>query len=209
MTHDLILQNVARHISLDAAETDLFTSFLQPERRARKELILHEGQLCKNIHYVQSGILRAFHVDKEGKESTIMFAIADWWITDMYCFINRLPAMLFIEAVEDSVIVRLKKDDLDRLYGEVPKFERFFRIIMQNAYIREQLRVIQNLSQPAKQRYESFLEKYPRIAGKVTQKQIASYLGITPEFLSSLRGKSLPGKSLQEKGLPGKKGKIS
>ncbi|MDP4258681.1 MAG: Crp/Fnr family transcriptional regulator [Bacteroidota bacterium] len=189
MSYEPILQNVARHIALDDAETDLFTSLLQPERRAKKELILHEGQVCKNIHYVHSGTLRAYYVDREGKESTIMFAIADWWITDMYCFINRLPAMLFIEAVEDSVIVRLNKEDLDRLYAEVPKFERFFRIIMQNAYIREQLRVIQNLSQPAKQRYEHFLEKYPQIAGKVTQKLIASYLGITPEFLSNIRGR--------------------
>jgi CRP-like cAMP-binding protein len=189
MTHDLILQHVARHISLNVAETDRFTSLLQPEQRAKKELILKEGQVCKSIHYVHSGTLRAYYVDKEGKESTIMFAIADWWITDMYGFINRLPAMLFIEAVEESVIIRLKKDDLDKLYLEVPKFERFFRIIMQNAYIREQLRVIQNLSQPAKERYESFLAKYPQIAGKVTQKQIASYLGITPEFLSIIRGK--------------------
>jgi CRP/FNR family transcriptional regulator, anaerobic regulatory protein len=188
MNYDQIIKNIGQHIWLDVAEADFFVSLLKPESAAKKELILKEGQACKSIHYVQSGTLRAYYVDKEGRESTIMFAVADWWITDMYGFINRQPAMLTIEAVEDSMLVRLKKEDLDRLYVQVPKFERFFRIIMQNAYIREQLRMIQNLSLPAKDRYEHFLAKYPQIARKVTQKQIASYLGITPEFLSIIRG---------------------
>ena len=117
-----------------------------------------------------------------------MFAVADWWITDMFCFINQQPAMLNVEAVENSVILQLKKDGLERLSSNIPKFERFFRIIMQNAYIREQLRIIQNLSLTAEERYNNFLSKYPQVAKQVTQKQIASYLGITPEFLSIIRG---------------------
>ena len=92
-----------------------------------------------------------------------------------------------IETIEESVIFKLQKEDLEDLYLKIPKFERFFRIIMQNAYIREQLRVIQNLSLSAEQRYYIFLEKYPKVAQQVTQKQIASYLGITPEFLSMIR----------------------
>ena len=116
-----------------------------------------------------------------------MFAIADWWVTDMYCFINEQPAILNIEAIEDSVIVQLQKKELDELYVKVPKFERFFRILMQNAYIREQLRIIQNLSLSAEERYDIFLKKYPQVSKQVTQKQIASYLGITPEFLSMIK----------------------
>jgi CRP-like cAMP-binding protein len=116
-----------------------------------------------------------------------MFALADWWVTDMYCFINQEPAMMYIEAIENSCIFQLKKEDLDELFLKIPKFERFFRIIMQNAYIREQLRVIQSLSLSAEERYDSFISKYPQIVQQVTQKQIASYLGITPEFLSAIR----------------------
>ena len=116
-----------------------------------------------------------------------MFAISDWWITDMYCFVMEQPAMQSIVAIEDSQVWQLQKDDLDRLYVTVPKFERFFRIIMQNAYIREQLRVLQSLSLSAEERYDIFLNKYPQLIPHLTQKQIASYLGITPEFLSSLR----------------------
>lgn len=188
MTQDLILHNISKHISLDNEETACFMSLVKPRQLVKKSFILKEGQLCQYISFVNSGTLRAYYLDKEGKESTIMFAVADWWITDMYCYINRLPAMLNIEAVENSSIFQLQKDHLDTLLIKVPKFERFFRILMQNAYIREQLRVIQNLSLSAEQRYDNFLSKYPQIAKKVTQKQIASYLGITPEFLSTIRG---------------------
>ena len=188
MIHDLILSNISKHISLDQEEISWFVSIIRQQQVSKKEFILREGQICKNISFVHSGILRAYYLDREGKESTIMFAMEDWWITDMFCFINQLPAMLNIAAVENGCIFQLQKSDLDDLYFKVPKFERFFRIIMQNAYIREQLRVIQNLSLPAEERYNNFLAKYPQVAKNVTQKQIASYLGITPEFLSAIRG---------------------
>jgi len=188
MAFDLILKNIDKHISLNKKEKNYFISLLKEQEIKKKEFVLREGQLCKNITYVTGGTLRAYYLDKEGRESTIMFAIADWWITDMPCFINEQPAMMFIEAVENSSVLQLQKNDLDKLYIEIPKFERFFRIIMQKAYIREQLRVMQNLSLSAEERYYSFLAKYPQIVKQVTQKQIASYLGITPEFLSLVRG---------------------
>jgi CRP-like cAMP-binding protein len=187
MTKNLILKNVAKHISLDENETSYFLSILKEKKYPKKSIILKEGETCSAINFVQSGTLRAFYRSAEGKESTIMFAIADWWITDIACFINQQPAILNIETIEESVIFHLRKEDLDDLYLKIPKFERFFRIIMQNAYIREQSRVIQNLSLSAEHRYYIFLEKYPQVAKQVTQKQIASYLGITPEFLSMIR----------------------
>ena len=187
MTHHLILSNITKHISPDKEETEYFISLLEYKEIAKKDFLLKEGQVCKNISYVHSGALRAYYLGKEEKESTIMFAVADWWITDMYCFVNQKPAMMYIEAIEDSCIFQLKKEKLDALFIKVPKFEKFFRILMQNAYIREQLRVIQNLSMSAEERYDNFLNKYPQIAQQVTQKQIASYLGITPEFLSAIR----------------------
>ncbi|MDR6487042.1 CRP-like cAMP-binding protein [Chryseobacterium vietnamense] len=185
----LILQNISRHISLTNQEKSYFLSLLKEKKVAKKELILQQQQACKEINFVQTGILRAFHMDTTGKESTIMFAVSDWWITDMYCFINQKPAMLNIEALEDSSVLQLQKHHLDDLYHKVPKFERFFRIMMQNAYIREQLRTIENLSLPAEERYYNFLQKYPEAVKRIKQKQIASYLGITPEFLSLIKSK--------------------
>jgi len=187
MTHESILQNVAKHIRLDVAEAERFVSMLTFREVPKKAFLLKEGQLCKSISYVHSGALRAYCLDKDGKEATIMFAIADWWITDMFCFINERPAMMNVEAIEDSCVFQLSRESWEGLFREIPRFERFFRILMQNAYTREQLRVMENLSLPAEERYDNFLQKYPRIAGQVTQKQIASYLGITPEFLSMIR----------------------
>ncbi len=187
MTTDLILKNISKHINLDKEETKYFTSLITFREVAKKNFIQKEGQACKNLSYVHSGALRAYYMDKGCKEATIMFAVADWWVTDMFCFLNEKPAMMYIEAIEDSSIIQLSKEHLEKLFYNIPKFERFFRILMQNAYTREQLRIIENLSLSAEERYNSFLNKYPHIAKSVTQKQIASYLGVTPEFLSTVR----------------------
>ncbi len=186
---ELILSNVARHITLDTGETEYFLSLLKQKDLKRKDFLLEAGEPCTSFNFVNSGALRAFYRGDDDKEATIMFAVADWWITDMPCFVSQQPAMIHIEAIADSSILQLEKDDMDVLLRDVPKFERFFRILMQNAYVREQLRIIQNLSQPAEVRYDNFVKKYPAIIRAVTQKNIASYLGITPEFLSVIRNK--------------------
>jgi CRP-like cAMP-binding protein len=191
MEYTGILSNIQKHIRLEKAEADHFISFLTRKEIRRKELILQEGKPCTMINYVQSGMLRAFYRGPDANESIIMFAISDWWITDMYSFSTENPSMLHIDAVEDSLVFQLHRKDLDQLYTDIPKFERFFRILMQNAYIREQLRSIQNLSLTAEQRYDSFMKKYPQFAQRVPLKQIASYLGMTPEFLSVLRKKAM------------------
>lgn len=187
MSFQLILQNVSKHIVLQESEIQYFTSILEVRSAKRRELLLREKQSCRYIYYVNNGALRAYFSDKSGKESTIMFGIADWWITDIHGFINDSPAMLYVEAIEDSEIIQLSRESFQKLLAELPKFERFFRIVFQNAYIREQLRMIENLSMSAEERYVNFLKKYPKVQQHVTQKQIASYLGISPEFLSTIR----------------------
>ncbi len=187
--HDLILKNIAKHITLEKEETTYFLSLLESKTVKSKAYILKESESCQYLNFVNSGTLRAYFLNKQGKEWTIMFALKDWWVTDMHCFVKEQPAMLNIVATEKTEILRISKINLDLLFTEVPKFERFFRILFQNAYIREQVRVIQNLSLTAAERYEKFLAKYPQTIQQVTQKQIASYLGITPEFLSIIRNR--------------------
>lgn len=184
-----ILKNVAKHISLDKVEENHFTSLLTSLHVSKKEIILKEGDDCPVISYVNSGALRAYYLDKNDTESVIMFALNDWWVTDMHAFVMEQPALLTIDALEDSVLLQLRKKDLDQLYIRIPKFERFFRILMQNSYVREQLRMVQNLSLTAEERYDRFQKKYPQVMQRVPLKHIASYLGITPEFLSVIRKK--------------------
>lgn len=187
MSFELILKNIGKHIDLDKEETTLFQSMIKLKHIAKKTSLLEAGESCKYLNYVHSGALRAFNLDKDGKEATVMFAVADWWITDMYCYLNNKPAMTYIEALEDTYILQLSKENFDKLLLEIPKFEKFFRILMQNAYTREQLRVIEKLTLSTEDRYESFLNKYPHMARTLTQKQIASYLGVTPEHLSAIK----------------------
>jgi CRP-like cAMP-binding protein len=187
MTSQKILRNVAKHIHLNKKEIDYFMSILSPGHAPRHTRILTEGQACRFIYYVERGVFRSFCTDKKGSESTVMFAIDDWWITDMHSFILEKPAITTIEAIEDSEVWRLAKEDLDRLYIKVPKFEKFFRIMMQNSYIREQVRMSQRLTDDAGRRYQNFIARYPHFIQRIPLKLIASYLGVTPQFLSVLR----------------------
>ncbi len=186
-----VLKNIAKHITLNQEEESLIQSLLTYQKVPKKTKLLVEGQNCTFLNYVHSGALRAFCIDKEGKEATIMFAVSDWWITNMYCFLNQKPAMMVIETIEESCILQLSKTNFDALFERIPKLDRFFRILMQNAYTREQLRMIESLTLTAEERYDNFLKKYPHIVTHITQKQIASYLGITPEFLSTIRRNKL------------------
>jgi CRP-like cAMP-binding protein len=187
MNTHLLRAHIGKHISLSEAEWAHFQLFLKEEEVSKGAYILRQGEPCQAIHFVNEGMIRAFHLTPDGKDATVMFATADWWITDMYCFLLEQPAMVTIQAVHACSLLKLTKTALDQLYIDLPQFNVFFRVLMQNAYCREQLRVIQNLSLPAKERYDLFLTKYPQIAKHLTQKHIASYLGITPEFLSVIR----------------------
>lgn len=189
MNDSMILKNIQKHISLDIEEKEYFLSLTTIKDYSKKELILRQGQICKKIYFVDTGSLRAFNINEDGKQSTIMFAIQDWWITDMNSYINQKPALLSIETIANSRLIELEFNNLEKLYKEIPKFERLFRILFQNAYIREQLRVLNNISLTTEHRYRRFVKQYPILIQQITQKQIASYLGVTPEFLSSIKNK--------------------
>jgi len=187
---ELIIKNITKHISLSEEAKAFFVSSVTLKTYKKKETILQAGNLCRDIYFVNQGILRAYVMTQDGKESTLMFAAKDWWITDMHCFQKELPAVVNIEALEQSAIYVLTKSQLENLYQRYPEFNKYFRILLQNAYCREQLRSIQNLTLKAKERYDSFVHTYPNFIQAIPQKYIASYLGITPEFLSSLRSMS-------------------
>jgi len=190
LNHHLLLSNIAKYIVLAAPDEQLLVSKFNLLQVSRKELLVKQGDPCRHIFFILSGGIRAFHTANDGRESTIMFGIRDWWITDMNCFVNQKPALLSLEALEESTLMCLSWDDMETLYTKIPQFERYIRILMQNAYIREQQRALENITYSTEERYQCFINKYPFISKRFTQKQIASYLGVTPEFLSSVKRKS-------------------
>lgn len=190
---DLIRKNIEKHIQLTDEEFDYFTSLLKHKHLRKKQFLLEEGDVCKYECFVNYGCLRQYYLDEKGQEHIIQFAVTDWWIGDQYSFLTGLPSKNFIDTLEDSDVLLISKNDLDELYNQVPKFERFFRIAFQNSYVALQRRILANLSQTAEERYLDFSNRYPDIEQKVPQHQVASYLGITPESLSRIR-KQLTGK---------------
>jgi CRP-like cAMP-binding protein len=189
MNTDLILNNVSKHISINENEKLLFTSLLESRTLKRRDVILKEGEICRHSIFVVDGALKGFTIDKEGSEHVINFALRDWWIADMYSLISEKPGVLNIEAIADSHVLLLSRHNQQKLYQEVPKFERFFRILVENSLVASQQRLINNLSLTAEERYLQFMKKYPSIVTHAPQHSIASYLGITPEFLSKIRGR--------------------
>lgn len=187
MSFDLILQNVAKHIQLNDAEKERFTSMLQARTLKRRHFLLQEGDVCRYSAFVVSGCLRGFSVDKNGYEHVLNFATPDWWMADLYSLITQKPGVLNIEALEPCSLLLLSKNDQEILYQEIPKFERFFRIIVENSLASNQQRLLDNLSLSAEDRYRNFCARYPSLVDCIPQKHIASYLGITPEFFSKMR----------------------
>ena len=154
-------------------------------------MILQEGFVCKHYTFVERGCFKMYGVDEKGNEHNISFTAENDWIADLGSFYSEKPSKLFIEAIESSTILQIEKKDLLFLFVNVPKFDRNFRVIIEDKFIELQNRLLQNFSSNAHQRYLCFLEQYPKLALRLPNTQIASYLGITPEFLSKIRGENL------------------
>jgi len=187
MPVDLLLNNISRYIRLNEEERSIFLDYLQPKSFKRKQFLLNEGEVCKYSAFVTSGCLRGYTVDKNGIEHVLSFAPPDWWMGDMYSLISQKPGILNIEALEDTETITLSKASQEKLYIAVPKFERFFRILTENSLVANQQRIIDNLSLTAEERYGIFCKRYPTLIDHLPHKQIASYIGVTPEFFSRMR----------------------
>jgi CRP-like cAMP-binding protein len=185
----LILDNVSKHIHLSENEKDFFISLLEKKFLKKKDLLLLAGKVCTHSAFVLKGVLKGYTIDKEGSEHILNFAAPGWWIADMYSYFSQKPGILHIEALVDAEVFLLSYDRHQQLYETIPKFERFFRILVENALVANQQRLIDNLSLTAEERYLNFITKYPSIIECAPQHSIASYLGITPEFLSKIRAR--------------------
>lgn len=185
--YDLLLKHVARHILLTKEEEEYLVSLLRHKKFRKRQYIVQAGDFSRFEMFVIKGCLRQYYVDESGQEHVVMFAIEDWWISDMYGLITGNPALTNIDALEDSEVLAIEINDFELLLQKIPKLEKMFRILLQRAFSAHQRRIIENMSLPAEQRYLRFIEQFPKMAGRFPQKQIASYLGITPESLSRIR----------------------
>jgi CRP-like cAMP-binding protein len=188
-----LIEHFKNYLPLDEEEIKLLETRVTQRKIKRRQMILQEGLVCRYYSFVVEGCLRMYGVDSKGVEHNIQFAAENDWIADIGSFHSGKPSKLFIEAIEPSVVLQIEKPDLYFLYRSISKLDRIFKVIIENKFIELQNRVLQNISSTAQERYQAFLEQYPQLALRLPNIQIASYLGITPEFLSKIRSERKAG----------------
>ncbi|MES2812383.1 MAG: Crp/Fnr family transcriptional regulator [Bacteroidota bacterium] len=188
---NLLLENIAKHVSLTPEEQQRVLSFTEPLQFKAKTLLLKSGHVCTHSYFVTKGILRSYNMDENGVEHVVSFACPGWWIADMYSFLSQRPGQLYVEVNEEAEVLAISKENQEKMYLEVPKLERFFRIIIENSLVASQQRLIDNMSFTAEARYDKFLKKFKDLSHNIPQKQIASYIGVTPEFFSKMKARML------------------
>ena len=191
MNTELFLDNMRRHIRLTEEEEAVVLSKLRPVKLKRREHLLKQGTVARDLAFVIEGCLRAYALDDNGFEHILQFAPTGWWISDMSSVISRRESLLNVDAIKPSEVLLLSREDQLALFDEIPKLERYFRVLTENGLVSSRMRLIENLSLTARQRYQRFCQTYPNLINEIPQKYIASFIGVTPEFLSKIRGEKL------------------
>jgi CRP-like cAMP-binding protein len=187
--HDLLLSGIEKHVTLSEADKEYIRSIFTPRKFKKGQFLVHAGAVCRNQIFITKGSAITYLIDLEGHEHIIQLGIEGWWIGDFQSYVFQQPALCNVQAIEDTLILEASYEKIQMLYEAVPQYERFHRILTQYAYVSFQQRMLQNLSMNAEDRYLAFRGKYPRLDLRLPQKYIASYLGITPEFLSKIKKK--------------------
>lgn len=187
MDYQLLHNNISKRVQLPDEAWNRMKSLLAVESLKKREIWHKAGEVTQVMGFVLEGCVRTFYTDEKGHEHNIQFAFEDWWTADLMSFVTQEPASYSLEALEDTTLCIITKEDYEQLLLDFPIFERFFRLLVQNAYVAGQRRMIAVMSKNAEARYTNLIQKFPSLELRVAQHHIASYLGITPEALSRIK----------------------
>ncbi len=187
MDNERVLKHIKQIVRLTEKEESILVGKLKNRTYLKGQYIVQGGDICKYQTFILSGKVRTFYLDDNGNEHIIAFGIEDWWVGDICSFTTQTPAEFNTQCLEKTTVVQLSYEEMELLYNEIPSLDRYFRLIIQKAYGNMSKRIVHNHSMTAKDRYLLFIESYPEIVHRVPQYMIASYLGITKEFLSNIR----------------------
>jgi CRP-like cAMP-binding protein len=182
-----IHQYISRFVQLSPAELAVVDECLTHRTVPRKTILLRAGEACDFEAYINRGCIREYFIDRNGAELTLEFAVEDWWVSDITSFESKTPGNMYIETLEDCELLMLSRQSKEEVLSRVPKLERMFRLMIQRHLTVIQNRLFRTVSYTAMEKYMEFTGRYPAISQRVPQHYIASYLGITAEFLSKLR----------------------
>jgi CRP-like cAMP-binding protein len=195
MNTDLIVSTIHEYIQPTEEEVEFFLSVLVPRPFKQGELIISGGEPARYMIFVNAGYLMTYYTDLNGSDHVIQFAGEGWWSGDIHSITEQSRTRYSSKGLSEGEVLLLPRPAQQQLLDRYVKFERYFRIMFQKGLMRQQLRYIEGHSTSAEERYRSFVSAYPAIVREVPQKYIASYLGITPEFLSKIRKKLAVDKS--------------
>ena len=184
---DTINNHMLRCGPLNKEELDFFDDLLEYKKIPKKNILLHEGEVCNFEAYIIKGCIRTYYIDEKGIEVTLQFAIEDWWVSDIASFHEHTASNMFIETLEDCELLVLNPQTKETALAKVPKLERVFRLMVQRNLSVLQGRLFKTIATSGEEKYLDFIKRYPTIPQRVAQHYIASYLGISPEFLSKIR----------------------
>lgn len=193
VTAQPLLDYFNKLIPLDNEEQELVKAKFHPHLFLKKQFALQHGDVCEYFYFVVRGCLRLYKADEKGVYHILQFATENYWILDITSFHKKTRAILNIDALEDTMVLRINHSDLLDLYTRAPKFDRIFRVLLENHFMHQQQRMTQLFSSTAEERYQLFLETYPHLLNRLSQVQIAAYLGVSPEFLSRIRSRIAKG----------------
>ena len=182
-----LLDYISKYVTLTNTEEHFLTSRLSSRKYIKGQYLLQQGDISQTECFIISGCTKMFYLDDKGQEHIIMFSIEDWWTSDLGSFISQTSSDFNVQCLENTEIIQFSYNNIEELFSEIPKLERFFRKIIEKAFVASQKRIIRNFSLTAKERYLIFKESYPKIEQRIPQYMVASYLGITKEFLSKIK----------------------
>ena len=184
-----IRKNIETKINqkLTEVEFEKLSKWFVPIQLEKKKQFVSEGKICRNLYFVDAGTTHTFITDKKGETHTVQFEFEGYWIGDMYSFFSGNPAIFNIEILEPATLFAMKHIDFEKACSQILKFEKFFRILVQNGYLNSLQRIAKSFSEDAEQRYLSLIKNQPDLPQRVPQYLIASYLGIKPQSLSRIR----------------------
>lgn len=189
LSHKLIIDNVCRFIDLTELEIQKYLSLLTEIKVKKRDFLMQAGDITTYEYFITKGCLKVYTLDEDGAPHISMFAVEDYWTGDMASFMTKEPTRYYIKATEHSELLGISRTNYDLLFREIPKFERFYRILYQRSLISYIRRSNHGISLTAEERYLAFKKKYPKVVNRITQKDLAAYIGITPEFMSKIISK--------------------
>ncbi|WP_316800030.1 Crp/Fnr family transcriptional regulator [Pedobacter frigidisoli] len=184
---NVLFSHIEEKVSLSNEDKVLIAGFFSPKKLRKRQYLLQEGEICKNLVFVAKGLLRTYNIGEKGSEHMSIFGWEGWWLSDFNSFLTGQPAVFNIDAIEDSELLMLSRNDYEALTLAIPVMDRYFRILYQNSLVTKERRLMSTITHSAEERYLQLLESSPQMAERIPQNLIASYLGIAPETLSRIK----------------------